>query len=301
MSLIRNLKASKLDRANYLFVNSESKDLIRGTTNDFIFDIANLPIDKNKQYNIYIKNLYFPNMAPQITNNYNYTKITLQVLRLSDDALMTSTTITIDEGTYTTSQLCFTFARYMNTYSSSVSATYGGDQYDIGYDDIRNRIYFVRKTVTQITGITYYFRLLSNDSLSIYDNSYGFGLSYILGLSYNSFFNLPSIITTPNYLTLPPQMYPYLYFYITIYGINNVNLCSDIPGVNNIVFRCPLALDQPKYTYTYIEEAIPEFGQMIMSTLPTKLRITIIDQYGNLFPLSDNSAIDLTIKLVPIE
>jgi len=299
--MIRNLKASRLDKANYLFVNSESKDLVSGNTNDFVLDITNLPIDKNKSYNIYIKNIYFPNMSPQITNNYNYNKIGLRVMRTSDNFIMASTTITISEGTYNASQLAYYVVRAINNYSSSVAGTYGGDSYNIGYDDITNRLYIIRSTVTAVGGQTYYFTLLANDTNTLYNGEHGFGLAYILGLNYDSTFNLPSTSGTTLIFPLPPQLYPYLYFYITIDGVNNVNLCSDIPNLNNIVFRCPLALDQPKYTYTYIEEAIPEFGQMVMSTLPTKIRISVIDQYGNLFPLSDNTAIDMTLKLVPIE
>lgn len=299
--MIRNLKASKLDKANYLFINSESKDLITGSTNDFVFDISNLAVDKNKSYNVYIKNIYFPNMSPQITNTYNYTKIGIRVMRLSDNAIMTTTFISINEGTYSASQLAYYFVRALNNYSTSTTGLYGGDSYNVGYDDITNRLYIIRSSVTAVGGQIYYIRLLANDTYTLYNNSHGFGLAYILGLNYDSTFNLPSTSGTTLSFPLPPQLYPYLYFYVTIDGINNVNYCSDIPNNNNIVFRCPLALDQPKYTYTYIEEAIPEFGQMIMSTLPTRMHFSVLDQYGNLFPLADNTAIDLTVKLVPIE
>lgn len=299
--MIRNLKASRLDKANYLFINSESKDIVRGNTNDFTVDIANLAIDKNKPYNIYIKNIYFPNMSPQITNNYNYNKIGLRVMRVSDNAIMATTTLTILEGTYSASQLAYYVVRAINNYSTSVAGTYGGDSYNMGYDDITNRLYIIRSTVTAVGGQTYYFRLLANDSNTLYDGSHGFGLAYVLGLNYDSTFNLPSSTGSTLTFPLPPQLYPYLYFYISIDGISNVNLCTDAPGINNIVFRCPLALDQPRYTYTYIEESIPEFGQMIMTTLPTKFRISVLDQYGNLFPLADNTAVDMTLKLVPIE
>lgn len=300
--MLRNLKATKLDRANFIFLNSESRS-VRGTNNSFQFDIGTLPIDKNKSYNIFIKNVYFPNMSPQITTKYNYNKIFYEIYNISSGTVATTRSVTLLQGTYDSAQLVYNFSRLLNSDLTTVAATYGGDQYTFLYDDIINRIRVYRNTVTVVGGVTYGIRLLANDDNSKYNNEAGFGLGFVLGVNYNSTFNLPNtagvlnIIDFPN----PPQLQPYLYFYITIDGVTNHNMSSDIENVNNIMFRCPLAIGSQRYQYIYIEESIPEFGQMIMSTLPSTIKVNILDQYGNLMELAQNSAIDMTIKLVPLD
>lgn len=300
--MIRNLKTTKLDRANFIFLNSESRS-VRGNNYSFEFDISSLPIDKNKSYNIFIKNVYFPNMSPQITTKYNYNKINYEIYNISTGVVATTRSITLLQGTYDSAQLVYNFSRLLNSDLTTIAATYGGDQYTFLYDDIINRIRVYRNTVTPVSTVTYGIRLLANDNNSKYNGEPGFGLGFILGINYNSTFNLPNTAGALDIVDFnnPPQLQPYLYFYITIDGVNNHNISSDIENLNNIMFRCPLAIGNQRYQYIYIEESIPEFGQMIMSTLPSIIKVNILDQYGNFMDLAQNSAIDMTIKLVPLE
>lgn len=300
--MIRNLKATKLDRANFIFLNSESR-AVRGNNSNFEFDISGLPVDKNKSYNVFIKNVYFPNNSPQITNNYNYNKINYEIYDISSGTVATTRLLTIDEGTYDSAQLVYAIARVLNADMTTLAATYGGDQYAFIYDDIINRIRVYRNTVTPVGGITYGIRFLANDNNSTYNGEPGFGMGFVLGISYNSTFNLPTSAGIGFIVSFnsPPQLQPYLYFYITVDGVSNHNISSDIENINNIMFRCPLAIGSQRYQYLYIEEAIPEFGQMIMSTLPSIIKVNILDQYGNSMSMAQNAAIDLTIKLVPLD
>jgi hypothetical protein len=303
LGTIRELKTPKLDRACFIYVNSESKGII-GSNNNFKFDISSLPIDKNKSYNFYVKNVYFPSNSPQITTNYNYRTIRYEIYRADTGVVQTTRTISIEEGTYSSSQLVFNVARVLNSDFGSLVGTYGGDQYTFTYDDITNRISIVRNSKNAVGGIFYNIRLLSNDDNSKYNGEPGFGLGFVLGLPYNSFLDLPADIVTTSGSAVcpnPPNLQPYLYYYIVLEGINNINVASDLPNINNIIFKAPLTIADGRYSYVFVESSNPDFEQLFVSTLPSILSIRIIDQYGNLFPLAENSAIDLTLKLVPIE
>ena len=125
-----------------------------------------------------------------------------------------------------------------------------------------------------------------------------------MGLAYNSFLNFPNNIVTTAGLAVcpnPVNLTPYLYYYLLVDGINNLNNASDLPSINNIVFKCPLVVASGRYSYVFIDEANPEFGQLFVSTLPSRINIKVVDQYGNLFPLAENSAIDITLKITPTE
>lgn len=303
LASVRELKTPKLDRACFIYVNSESKGIL-GNNNNFKYDISTLPIDKNKSYNLYVKNVYFPSNSPQITTNYNYRTIRYEIYRADTGVVQTTRTISIEEGTYSSTQLVYNLARVLNSDFGSLAGTYGGDQYTITYDDITNRISFRRDSKTDVAGIYYNIRLLSNDDNSQYNGEYGFGMGFVIGLGYNSFLNLPADIVSVSGLATcpnPPNLQPYLYYYIVLEGINNINIASDLPNVNNIVFKAPLTIADGRYSYVFVESSNPDFEQLFVSTLPSILNIRIIDQYGNLFPLAENSAIDITLKLVPIE
>ena len=300
---LRNTRISNLDRSVFLYINSESRG-INGSNNNFTYDISNLPLNKNQQYNLFVKNVYFPSNSPQITNLYNYNKINYQIYRDDTGAVQTTRLITIDEGTYSSTQLAFNVARVFNSDFGSLAGTYGGDVYTFTYDDITNRINIKRDSVTLVSGIKYNVRFLSNDTNSQYQGQPGFGMGFVLGLGYNSFLNLPNDIVTTAGLAICPNpinLTPYLYYYLLIDGINNLNTASDLPSVNNIVFKCPLVVASGRYSYVFIDEANPEFGQLFVSTLPSVINVKVVDQYGNLFPLAENSAIDITLKITPAE
>jgi hypothetical protein len=299
---IRNTTISNLDKSVFIYLNSESKGIV-GSNNNFNFDINNLPLDKNKQYNLFVKNVYFPANSPQITDLYNYNKMNIQIINRNTQAVVATQLITIRQGTYSSAQLIFEFARIFNSYLTNVAVSYGGDNYEFTYDDILNRILIRRLTLTPVGGVNFDVRLLSNDANSIYNGEPGFGLGFVMGMPYNSFFNLPLSNITNNIFELPNpvNLTPYLYYYLLLEGINNLNTASDLPSVNNIIFKCPLIVASGRYSYVYIDEANPDFGQLFVSTLPSRLNIKVVDQYGNLFPLAENSAIDLTLKLTPTE
>lgn len=298
---VRSLRTSNLNRATFLWVNSESRN-VQGTNNNFSYDLTLTPLDKNKAYNLIFKSVTFPNNSPQITTNYNYTTIRYEIVRESDDVVQTTRTISLAEGTYDSAQLVFMFSQTLNSDFLSVAGTYGGDPHTIAYSDITNRITFRRTLFTAVGGNTFYLRLLANDANSTFDGEFGFGLGFVLGLPYGGTLTLPRASATadvacPN----PPNLQPYLYYSILLDGVNNYNHSSDTPSINNIVFRCPLTIGQGRYGYAYIEENNPDFGQLYVSTLPSRLNFRIIDQYGQLFPFSENSALDLCIKIVPLE
>lgn len=306
MSLVsgtaRNLKTSGLNRASFLWINSESQN-VRGTNNDFAYDITQTPLDKNKAYNLHIKSCTFPNVSPQITAAYNYNRIRYEIVRLSDLAVMTTREIQIEQGTYDSAQLVFNLAAVLNQDFGSLSGTYGGDAHTITYSDITHRISVRRDAMTPIGGQTFFVRLLANDTNSQYNGEFGFGMGFVLGIAYGGVLNLPTLTGNANAVVCPnpPNLQPYLYFSILLDGVNNYMHSSDTPAINQIVFRAPLTVGAGRYSYGYIEENNPDFGQLYVSTLPSQLRFRIIDQYGNLFPMAENGALDLCIKLTPIE
>ena len=81
-----------------------------------------------------------------------------------------------------------------------------------------------------------------------------------------------------------------------------MNLCSDVEGTSSIIYRCPLSLSGVgRYNHLVIQESNPEYGQYYLPPLNNRLNFQLLDQYSNLFEMAENSAVDLTIKLVPIE
>lgn len=297
----RVLRTSNLNRASFFWINSESQNVV-GTNNRFSYDITLTPLDKNKSHNITIKSVTFANNSPQITAAYNYNRIFYEIVRESDNVVMTTRSINIAEGTYDSAQLVYAYANALNSDFLSVSGTYGGDPHTITYSDITNRLTFRRTTFTAVGGNTFYLRLLANDANSTYNGETGFGMGFVLGLPYGGTLTLPRASATadvacPN----PPELMPYRYFNINMTGVNNYNHSSDAPSVNNIVFRCPLVVGTSRYSYIYIEEPHPDFGMLFFSTLPSRFEFSITDQYGQLFPLAENSAIDLCLKVVPLE
>lgn len=296
----RQLKNTPLNKSSFFWINSESQN-VTGTNNAFSYDISQTPLDKNKAYNLIIKSITYPNNSPQITTAYNYNSIAYQVIRADTGALQTTRTITLQEGTYDSAQLVFNLASLLNTDFASLA--YGDDTYTVIYSDITNRITFRRESKTAVGGIYYDIVLLANDTLSKYNGEPGFGLAFVLGLAYDGTLRLPSEVGNTNAVSCPnpPNLQPYLYFSILLDGVNNYNHSSDTPSVNNIVYRCPLTIGSGRYSYVYIEENNPDFGQLYVSTLPSRLSFRLVDQYGNLFPTAENSAVDITIKLVPLE
>lgn len=297
----RQLRTTALNRSTFLWINSESKN-VTGSNNNFSYDIGQTPLDKNKPYKFIIKSVTAPNNSPQITARYNYNTINYEIVRDSDSTVMTTRQITIAEGTYDSAQLVFVVAQTLNNDFASVAGTYGGDAHTITYSDITNRITFRRTTFTTVGGQSFFIRLLANDANSTYDGTFGFGMGFILGLAYGGTLNLPRASVTAD-VACPssPSLQPYLYYSILIDGINNYNHSSDIPSVNNICFRIPLTIGQGRYGYTFIEENNPDFGELYVSTLPSRLNFRVVDQYGQLFGFSENSALDLCIKLTPID
>jgi hypothetical protein len=302
---VRQLGATPLNKASYIFINSESES-VSGTNNNFSYAIDKLAQPKNISFNFYLKEVFYPSNVHQLQSNYyNYNKIGFNIRRFSDLSIQATSTFTIAEGTYDTSQLCTALATQINDYMTTNSATYGGDQYSVNYNQITNRFSFTRLSTTFVSGEKFYVQLLSNDSNAKYQNVPGFGLAYVLGLAYNSSISLPvvntgtgSTITCPN----PPNLTPFQYFYISCTGLANQNLCSDVENTSSIIYRCPLSLSGVgRYNHIVVQEANPEYGQYYLPTLNNRLNFQLLDQYGNLFEIAENSAVDLTIKLVPIE
>ncbi len=301
---VRQLKTTPLNKASYLFINSESESVI-GTNNNFSYSLDKLPQPKNISFNFYVKEVFYPSNVHQLQSNYyNYNKIGFEIVRVTGNIVQTTSTFTVDEGTYDTSQLCTALATQINAYMTSTSATYGGDQYTVNYNQITNRFSFTRLSTTTVSSHTFYIRLLANDDNAKYQGVPGFGLAYVLGLAYNSTLNLPSSHTT-NPTTIspnPPNLTPFQYFYISCTGLANMNLCSDVESTSSIIYRCPLSLSGVgRYNHLVIQESNPEYGQYYLPTLNNRLNFQLLDQYGNLFEMAENSAVDLTIKLVPIE
>jgi hypothetical protein len=299
---VRQLKTTPLNKASYLFINSESES-VQGTNNNFSYSLDKLPQPKNISFNFYVKEVFYPSNVHQLQSNYyNYNKVGFEVRRLSDFAVQTTGTFTIAEGTYDTSQLCTALATQINAYMTSTSATYGGDQYTVSYNQITNRFIFTRLSVTTVGGNTFYIQLVSNDSNAKYQGVPGFGLAYVLGLTYNGQFPLPTTVNGTATCANPPNLTPFQYFYISCTGLANMNLCSDVESTSSIIYRCPLSLSGVgRYNHLQIQEANPEYGQYYLPTLNNRLNFQLLDQYGNLFEMAENSAVDLTIKLVPIE
>jgi len=301
---VRPLITTPLNKASYLFINSESES-VNGTNNNFSYSLDKLPQPKNIAFNFYVKEVFYPSNVHQLqSNHYNYNKIGFQIIRLSDNNVMTTTTLTIDEGTYDTSQLCTAVASWINSYMTANALTYGGDQHSVSYNQITNHISFTRLSTTTVGGNTFFIRLLANDSNAKYQGVPGFGLAYVLGLAYNTNLNLPSShVSDPTTICPnPPNLTPFQYFYISCTGLANMNLCSDVESTSSIIYRCPLSLSGVgRYSHLVIQEANPEYGQYYLPTLNNRLNFQLLDQYGNLFEMAENSAVDLTIKLVPIE
>lgn len=288
----RNLNENKANEANYLFINSESKK-VSGANNNFSFDMSDFPVIKNKPYNLFIKNVYYPTTINQITALYNYNKFTLDIYDGSN-VFYYSYTITISEGTYNTSQYAQAVAKAMNT----IFDTYNLDRIKMGYDDIRNRFYFQRENNIN-NGYTYYIR--GDDSLSQYNGEYGFGGAYVLGLNYNTQFLIGTNVFLDYYLPNPGNLQPYSYFFMNISGVTNLNYNTDIPERFDILYRCPMNLSNNKYQYAFIEESNESFTQMTFSVLPTRMNISFIDQYNNLVNFPQTASVDITLKLVPLE
>lgn len=288
----RILDEKRTNEANYLFINSESKR-VSGANNNFSFDLSDFPVIKNKSYNLYIKSVYYPTTIHQITELYQYNQLRIRVLN-TNTTISTFSTITIAEGTYNTSQYAQAVSLALNTFLAS----FGYDQYDMGYDDIRNRFYFERKT-TVTPAIRVY--ITSNDSFSQYNDEFGFGGSYVIGCNYNTEYELPIQTTPKKYLPNPGNLQPYSYFFMTIQGITNLNYNTDVPERFDIAYRCPLNLSNSKYQYTFVEEASEEFTQQVFSVLPTRFNISFIDQYNNLVNFPQTASVDITLKLVPVE
>lgn len=293
------------DNANYLFINSESES-VSGNNYSFNVDLSNTPLLKNKGYYFYLKQIYVPSSLPQITSLYNYNKFTVQYINRTTQAVVFTGVVEIPEGTYSSSQYLSVVARVLNALILANTATYGQDTYTFGYDDILNKFYFYRNSVTLKNGVYYDMRILSNDTLAKWNNMTNFGGSYILGLNENSFLNLPTIlgnIQNPSgtYVYCPnaPTLTPYQYIYIACRQVNNINYCSDIETRNDIIYRMPLNIQETqKYMFMFVEEASEEFQKMNISTLGNILTFDILDQFGNYVQFPSNSAVDLTVKLV---
>jgi hypothetical protein len=302
---VRPLITTPLNKASYLFINSESES-VQGTNNNFSYSLDKLPQPKNIAFNFYVKEVFYPSNVHQLqSKHYNYNKIGFRVRENSTGNIMVTANFQIDEGTYDTSQLCTAVAAQINAYSTAQASSYGGDQYTVNYNQITNHISFTRLSTTLVLGQAYSIELLANDAFAKYQNVPGFGLAYVLGLSYNSTFGLPSSHTVPLNITIcpnPPNLTPFQYFYISCTGLANMNLCSDVESTSSIIYRCPLSLSGVgRYSHLVIQEANPEYGQYYLPTLNNRLNFQLLDQYGNLFEMAENSAVDLTIKLVPIE
>lgn len=302
---VRQLNTTPLNKASYLFINSESES-VSGANNNFSYSIDKLPQPKNISFNFYLKEVFYPSNVHQLQSNYyNYNKIGFEIVRQAGNIVQTTSTFTIDEGTYDTSQLCTALATQINAYMTTNSAFYGGDQYSVNYNQITNHFSFSRLSTTQVGGQTFYIRLLSNDANAKYLDVPGFGMAYVIGLAYDSTLDLPTTHNPGNNTTIcpnPPNLTPFQYFYISCTGLANQNLCSDVESTSSIIYRCPLSLSGVgRYNHLVIQEANPEYGQYYLPTLNNRLNFQLLDQYGNLFEIAENSAVDLTIKLVPIE
>jgi hypothetical protein len=300
---VRQLKTTPLNKASYLFINSESES-VQGTNNNFSYSLDKLPQPKNISFNFYVKEVFYPSNVHQLQSNYyNYNKIGFEIRNIANQTVATTGTFTIAEGTYDTSQLCTALATQINAYMTSTSGSYGGDQYTVNYNQITNRFSFTRLSLTSPgSGVQYYIRLFSNDANAKYQGVPGFGLAYILGLAYNSTFNLPTTLNGVSTCPNPPNLTPFQYFYISCTGLANMNLCSDVESTSSIIYRCPLSLSGVgRYNHLVIQESNPEYGQYYLPTLNNRFNFQLLDQYGNLFEMAENSAVDLTIKLVPIE
>jgi len=302
---VRPLITTPLNKASYLFINSESES-VNGTNNNFSYSLDKLPQPKNIAFNFYVKEVFYPSNVHQLQSNYyNYNKIGVEVRRVSDNTLSGSWQYILPEGTYDTSQLCTALAKAINDQMFLEDQYHGGDQYSVNYNQITNRISITRLSTTVVGGNTFYLRLLATDNYAKYQGVPGFGLAYVLGLAYDSTLNLPSTHVAPNNIATcpsPPNLTPHQYFYISCTGLANMNLCSDVESTSSIIYRCPLSLSGVgRYTHLVIQESNPEYGQYYLPTLNNRLNFQLLDQYGNLFEMSENSAIDITIKLVPIE
>lgn len=296
---IRQLQEKKENLATYLFINSLSPN-VKGTSNNYNVDITKLPLQKNKSYNWFIKQVYYPSAINQLQNKYyNYNKIYIEVLNRTTQAVVGNQSMMVTEGTYDTTQLATSFISALNNFQTSSS--FGGDQYTMSYSDITNKYSIKRLTQTAVGGVYYDIRICSNDSFSFYNGMPGFGLSWILGCNNNTVFNLGTsagfTVEFPN----PPCLNPFQYFFITMNGLNNINFSTDINQRNDMIMRCPLNMSSSKYGYFFIEEANQEFSQLYMSTLTQNINIQIIDQYANPLQLSNNTEIDITFKLVSTE
>jgi len=302
---VRQLKTTSLNKASYLFINSESES-VSGTNNNFSYALDKLPQPKNISFNFYVKEVFYPSNVHQLQSNYyNYNKIGFQIVRQSGNVVQATSTFTVDEGTYDTSQLCTALATQINAYMTANAAFYGGDQYTVSYNQITNHFAFTRLSTTTVSLHTFFIRLLANDANAKYQAVPGFGLAYVLGLAYDSTLNLPQSHIPGNNITIcpsPPNLTPFQYFYISCTGLANMNLCSDVESTSSIIYRCPLSLSGVgRYSHLVIQESNPEYGQYYLPTLNNRLNFQLLDQYGNLFEMAENSAVDLTIKLVPIE
>lgn len=299
---VRGLRTTPVNRATFLWINSESEN-VRGTNSSWEYDISALPLSKNVAYQLQIKSVTYPNNSPQITSAYNYNRIKYEIVREVDNVVMTTRTLTLAEGTYDSAQLVFAFSQALNSDFLSVAGTYGGDPHTVAYSDITNRLTFRRTTFTAVGGNTFYVRLLGNDSLTQYNGAFGFGMAFVLGVAYGGVLTLPRASATadvacPN----PPALTPYLYYSLLLEGINNANHSSDTPNIQNIVYRMPLTVGQGRYSYIYFETANVDQNTLYCSQLPSTLRFKIIDQYGQEFKsIPENAAIDLCMRIVPAE
>ena len=304
----RKHQMSTLNRSSYIFLNSESDTInqINGNNAQFSFDVArNLPhLDVNKEYNIYIKDIFFKNSIYQLDSTYNYNRIRVEAYRSDTNAVVNNTTLTLLEGSYDVDSFISQFQTILNAWCTNNNY----NTYSVGYNSYQNQITFNRNTLSFFPTTAYYIhlRFRSDDALSRYNGTFGFGLSWIIGLAKNSFYNLPTIVSAnpalvwyspPNQLNLQPHTY----LYISISnGISNLNYATDIPNINSVMYRIPLI--SKRFELLYIDSTNPEFTMYHSGNLPNVLFITLLDQYGNIVNLRDEtSAWDLTLKVVPVD
>ena len=74
---VRPLNTTPLNKASYLFINSESES-VQGTNNNFSYSLDKLPQPKNISFNFYVKEVFYPSNVHQLqSNHYNYNRICL--------------------------------------------------------------------------------------------------------------------------------------------------------------------------------------------------------------------------------
>jgi hypothetical protein len=125
---VRPLITTPLNKASYLFINSESES-VNGTNNNFSYSLDKLPQPKNIAFNFYVKEVFYPSNVHQLQSNYyNYNKIGVEVRRVSDNTVSGTYQYILPEGTYDSSQLCTALAKAINDHMDLDAAFHGGDQ-----------------------------------------------------------------------------------------------------------------------------------------------------------------------------